>query len=267
MGEEPKVARAALHMWEEPCISGTRGSGTIFFSGCNLQCAFCQNYALSHDGYGKAVTVEGLRAMMRKLVAQDAHNINLVTPTPFLQAIARALDGFDPGVPVVFNSGGYEWEAGLELMRGKVDIYLPDLKYHDNTLGQRLSRVPDYFDRASHALEVMYDQVGSPVIENGLMKRGLWVRHLVLPGHLDDSLAVLEWLSRTFGRKIGLSVMIQYTPCGHIEAFPELHRRLTTLEYQKILRAVDQLDLDGYVQERSSAREEYIPPFDLTGVE
>ena len=205
--------------------------------------------------------------MMRKLVAQGAHNINLVTPTPFLQAIARALDGFDPGVPVVFNSGGYEWEAGLELMRGKVDIYLPDLKYHDNALGQRLSRVPDYFDRASHALEVMYDQVGSPVIENGLMKRGLWVRHLVLPGHLDDSLAVLEWLSRTFGRKIGLSVMIQYTPCGHIEAVPELHRRLTTLEYQKILRAVDQLDLDGYVQERSSAREEYIPPFDLTGVE
>ena len=198
MGADALVARSALHFWEEPCISGERGSGTVFFSGCSLQCVFCQNYDLSHHGKGKRVSVDSLRRMMDDLVAQGAHNINLVNPTHFNAFIAETLTGYDPGVPVVYNSSGYESEEGLALMEGKVDVYLPDFKYFDNQWAERYSAAPDYFETAARALGQMVRQVGKPQLdENGMMTRGVMVRHLVLPGHSGDSKKLLAWLDTT----------------------------------------------------------------------
>ena len=267
MGADALVARSALHFWEEPCISGERGSGTVFFAGCSLQCVFCQNYDLSHHGKGKRVSVSSLRQMMDALVEQGAHNINLVNPTHFNAFIAETLTNYNPGVPVVYNSSGYESDEGLALMDGKVDVYLPDFKYFDNQWGERYSAAPDYFETAARALETMVRQVGAPKKdEQGMMTRGVMVRHLVLPGHSKDSMMLLKWLGENFGDSILLSVMFQYTPFGEAAKYPEINRRLTTMEYRRVLEVVDELGLEGYVQERASASEDYIPDFSFQGV-
>lgn len=267
MGADALVARSALHFWEEPCISGKWGSGTVFFSGCSLQCVFCQNYELSHQGKGKRVSVNSLRHMMKDLVAQGAHNINLVNPTHFNAFIAETLTDFEPGVPVVYNTGGYDSVEGLRLMDGKVQVYLPDFKYDDDTLGLRYSAAPRYAETAEAAIREMIRQVGTPVFdEDGMLLKGVLVRHLVMPGHSKDSLAVIDRLEKAFAGQILLSVMFQYTPFGEASRFPEINRRLTGLEYERVLKRLEDSPLDGYVQERSSAKEEYIPDFNYQGV-
>ena len=262
----PVVARAALHHWEEPVISGTRGSGTVFFSGCTLRCVFCQNHDISAKGFGRPVTVERLRQIFRELVDQGAHNINLVTPTHFAPWILEALEE-DPAVPVVWNTGGYERVETLRALEGKVDIYLPDLKYADSALSAELSAAPDYFDAATAAITEMFRQTGPVVVEDGLMKRGVVIRHLVLPGHLENTRRCIDWVARTFRPgEVLFSLMSQYTPQPGAEGL--LARHVTRGEYRAAVEYMENCGItEGFCQERTSAREEYTPPFDLTGVE
>ena len=269
MPEQPVVARAALHFWEEPCISGEKGSGTIFFSGCNLRCVFCQNQQISQDGFGKEISVEQLRALYWKLIDQGAENINLVTPTHFLGAVAASLWPKLP-VPVVYNCGGYEKVESLRRLEGLVDIYLPDLKYLDSASAARYSLAPDYPQIAIKAIEEMYRQVGDcQMDENGMLQKGLLVRHLVLPGSLENSRAVLDWME-DFARDkdVLFSLMSQYTPVTDLSAYPEINRGLWESEYEEMLEQLEQKqNIAGFVQELSSAREEYIPSFCLEGLE
>ena len=262
----PVVARAALHHWEEPVISGTRGSGTVFFSGCTLRCVYCQNHDISALGFGKPVTVERLRQIFRELVAQGAHNINLVTPTHFTPWILEALEE-DPGVSVVWTTGTYERVETLRWLEGKVDVFLPDLKYADNALSGALSAAPDYFETATAAIGEMFRQTGPVVIEDGLMKRGVLIRHLVLPGHLENTRRCIDWVARTFRPgEVLFSLMSQYTPQPGAEGL--LARHVTRSEYRAAVEYMANCGItEGFCQERTSAREEYTPPFDLTGVE
>ena len=268
MGGEPVIARAALHFDEEPCISGSRGSGAIFFSGCTLRCVFCQNEPISHGEYGAAVTVSRLRAIMERLaVDEEAHNINLVTGTHFVTPILEALD--QPiGVPVVWNSSGFERVETLKALEGKVQVYLPDFKFMDPALSSRLCRASTYPAVAKKAILEMARQVGAPQFDDeGVMTRGLMVRHLILPGHTDDSMAILDWISDYLPPGTYVSLMAQYMPCGHASSHPDIDRRLTQDEYDEVVDHLVGLGLDdGYVQELSSASETYIPKFDLTGV-
>ena len=261
-----RVARAALHMWEEPPISGTHGSGTVFFSGCTLRCAYCQNGSISAGGYGKAITTAHLREIFETLIAQGAHNINLVTPTHFLPWILPALEP-KLSVPVVYNCGGYESVDTLRQLEGKVDIYLPDLKYADGALAGALSGAPDYFPVACAAIREMFRQTGRPVYdENGVMQRGVIVRHLVLPGYPDNTRRVLDWLSETFAPgDVVVSLMSQYTPPAGMTG--RLARRVTAAEYRAAVAYMRACGItDGFVQERTSAAEAYTPAFDGTGV-
>jgi len=268
MGTLPKIARAALHFWEEPCISGTRGSGTVFFSGCALGCRFCQNAAISHGGFGKVISIEQLCDVFRMLEQQGAHNINLVNPTHFSHAVLRALEQYRPSIPVVWNSGGYDCAQTLQTLEGKIDVYLPDLKYIDPALAQAASGADDYFEHARTAILEMYRQTGDAVYdENGMLQRGVIVRHLVLPGHINHTLKLLEFCRDNLPRGIGISVMAQYTPMAEIAGMPELGRRLTAREYRRVESFLFLNDMtNGYMQELSSAKEEYVPPFDLEGV-
>ena len=266
MGTLPRVARAALHMWEEPCISGTRGSGTVFFSGCTLRCAYCQNIAISHGGFGRTVTVQRLSDIFKSLVDQGAHNINLVTATPYVPAILDALDLYRPPVPIVFNSGGYETIETLRMLRGAVDIYLPDLKHVSPRLSALCAKAPDYFEVASAAIAEMCAQTGTPVYDaDGLMQRGTIVRHLILPGCTGDSLRVLDFIHDHLPEGTPVSLMRQYSPIPECK-IKGLDRRITDREYERVLAHLTALHLDGYMQEKSSAKSEYTPPFDLTGV-
>lgn len=264
MGWEPVIARAARHDWEEPCISGPRGSGAVFFSGCNLRCRFCQNYDISALRQGKTVSIERLRAIFEELAAQGVHNINLVTPSHFTLAIREALK--EPlSIPVVFNSGGYDKPGALKLLEGKVQIYLPDMKYSDPRLAAELSAAGDYPEVAKAAIREMFRQTGPYQLdEDGILRSGVLIRHLVLPGELDNSFGVLDWIAETFRPgDVLLSLMCQYTPNGH--GGPE--RRLWAEEYR---RAVDYMKalglLEGYIQDPDSAQSEYTPAFDGTGV-
>ena len=262
MGEAPVIARAALHRWEEPCISGTRGSGTVFFSGCTLRCIFCQNHAISREGLGVEVSEDYLRAAFERLIGEGAHNINLVTPTHFLPAILRALE--QPlCVPVVMNTGGYERVETLRRLDGRMDVYLPDLKYADDELGRRLSGAPDYFTHASRALIEMARQVGAPQYDaEGMMTRGMIVRHLVLPGHLGNTFRALRFIKNELPADTPVSLMAQYTPCVETP-YRALNRRLSRLEYDTVVNEMIRLGLsDGYVQELESADAEFIPPFE-----
>ncbi len=267
MGELPVVARAALHYWEEPPISGTRGSGAVFFSGCNMQCIYCQNREISRGGKGKEVTVERLREIYGELIAQGAHNINLVTGSHFVRPIAASLSPALP-VPVVWNCSGYESLEALHLLEGKVQIYLPDLKYADNALAVKYSNARDYFETATAAVREMFRQVGPyQTDENGLLKSGVVLRHMMLPGCVENTKQVIDWVAENFAPgDILFSFMSQYTPNGECTA-DALGRRLTPEEYAE---AADYLFAagieDGFMQELSSAKEEYVPPFDLTGV-
>ena len=265
MPELPVAARAALHFGEEPCISGTQGSGTVFFSGCSLGCVFCQNENISHKRFGKPITVERLADIFRELEQAGAHNINLVNPTHYAVSIRKALSLYRPNIPVLYNSGGYERVETLKTLEGLVDVYLPDCKYVDPTLSATLSDAPDYFEYASLAIQEMVRQTG-PVTtnENGIVQMGTIVRHLVLPGHTRNSIDVLNWLATV--KDVWVSLMFQYTPCGDLTYHRELQRPLTRWECDKVWGHLSDLRLQGYVQDRKSNGTEMIPAFDLTGV-
>ena len=266
MPEAPVLARAALHMWEEPPISGQNGSGTVFFSGCSLDCVFCQNDQISHQDFGKAVTVERLREICMALIGQGAHNINFVNPTHYAHVIARLLEEPLP-VPVVWNSGGYDRVETLRAMEGKVDIYLPDLKYLTPALSERYSGAADYPEAAVAAIREMVRQTGPCVVEDGLLKRGTVIRHLVLPGRLAEAKRVMDFISEEFpAGTVLFSLMSQYVPQGRASEFPEIDRRLRGSEARNAQAYMEALGLDGFTQEGSAADADYIPPFDLTGV-
>lgn len=270
-GREVKVARAALHFWEEPCISGSRGSGTVFFSGCPLGCVYCQNFEISRGHIGKAIPVERLAEIFLELQKQGAHNINLVTATPYVPQVISALKLARPAlkIPVVYNSSGYERVETLRALKGFVDVYLPDLKYMSSELARRYSGAADYFEVAARALHEMIEQTdGIEYDSEGLMIRGVIVRHLVLPGARRDSIGILNWMSANLPRgKYLLSLMSQYTPIQGLGAFPEINRRVTSLEYDAVVSEAIRLGLTGgFMQQRGSADTAYIPPFDLTGV-
>ncbi|HHY92272.1 MAG TPA: radical SAM protein [Firmicutes bacterium] len=270
-GDRIKVARLALHVWEEPCISGTRGSGTVFFSGCNLRCVYCQNAKISWEGFGTEMTPAELAAGMLRLEEAGAHNINLVTAAPYVPLVVEALDiARTQGLrlPVVYNTSAYEKVETLRLLLGCVDVYLPDLKYASEETARRLSGAPDYFTVATAAIQEMLHQVGGePVFDSeGLMQRGLIVRHLVLPGHLPETYQVLAWIKDHLPRSVPLSLMAQYLPYHLARRFPPLNRRLTEDEYNLAVAAFFDLGLEnGWAQELSAADGDFIPPFDLTG--
>ena len=270
MSDELRIARAGLHLWEEPVISGERGSGTVFFSGCNLRCVFCQNYSISTGGSGKAVSISRLQEIYQELIAQGAHNINLVTPTHYLDQICESLSTPLP-VPVVWNSNGYESVGQLKKLEGKVQIYLPDLKYADNALALKYSSAPDYFEQACRAIDEMFRQTGKFEFDNdGMLKRGVIIRHLILPGQIENSFRVIDYVSSHFSPgDILFGLMRQYTPCGIVsnEKYPELNRAVSDEEYQLVEDHLFASNIeDGYVQDKESASKQYIPPFDNSGV-
>ena len=266
MGTQPKIARAALHMWEEPCISGTRGSGAVFFSGCGLRCVFCQNEAISQQGEGKIVTPARLAEIFRELEAQGAHNINLVTAAHFVPAVLEALSLYRPNIPIVYNSSGYESMETLRMLSGVVDIYLPDYKYIDPNMAAMLSGARDYPEVAFAAIAEMIRQTGAPVYdENGMMQRGTLIRHLVLPGLTGDSMKILTRIRDEFPG-IPVSLMGQYTPCGRALSIPGMDRKIKKKEYARVLAHMEAIGLDGYRQELGSADGAFIPSFDETGV-
>lgn len=266
MGAEPVIARAAPHYDEEPVISGSRGSGAIFFSGCSLRCRFCQNYPISHGGYGRRISVQRLREIYMELIDQGVHNINLVNPTHFSEAILESLEGELP-VPVVWNSGGYEKVDNLMRFEGKIQVYLPDLKYIEPYSGKKYSAAADYFDYAGPALKEMLRQTGPVELnEDGIILKGTIVRHLILPGRAEESMRILEWIADELPGA-WISLMAQYLPFGKVEGVDELNRRLTQDEYDAVVDRLLELGLeDGFVQELSSSDEKYIPAFDFTGV-
>ena len=266
MGEIPRVARAALHFWEEPCISGTRGSGTVFFSGCTLRCAYCQNYSISHQGQGQDISVRRLADIFRELEDQGAHNINLVTGTPFVPAILDALSIYRPSIPIVWNTGGYETVETLKRLEGAVDIYLPDLKHVSPRLAKLCAGAPDYFEIASAALVEMCRQTGAPVYDaDGMMQKGVIVRHLILPGCTGDSIRALDFIAEHLPKDTPVSLMRQYTPEPWCTV-PGLDRRVTDAEYERVLTHFEMLNLPGYTQEKEAADGAFIPNFDGTGV-
>ena len=267
-GPDAVVARAAPHFWEEPCISGSRGSGAVFFSGCSLRCVYCQNRAISSGGVGKTLSSAELRDLFLRLAESGVHNINLVTPTHFSEAIARALEK-PVGVPVVYNCGGYESVETLRMLEGKIDVYLTDMKYSDAGAAAKLSGAPDYFDVARAAVREMSRQVGGYVVDDGgIMTRGLIVRHLILPGYPENTRGVLRWFADEFaGRHVKLSLMSQYFPPEDAAAKGAPDRRLSPEEYAEATELCRELGItDGYFQELDAASKAYVPPFDLTGV-
>lgn len=267
-----KAARAALHFWEEPCISGSSGSGAVFFSGCSLQCVFCQNYDISVNNSGAALSVRRLAEIFLELQKKGAANINLVTACHFLPQVCLALCmAKEQGlrIPIVYNSSGYEETASLKLLEGLVDIYLPDLKYRSPLLSSRYSGAENYFEKASVAIREMFRQTGAPVIDpgTGLMKKGVIVRHLLLPGCAGDSKKILRYLHDTYGNDICISIMNQYTPLKHTAQFPDLNRQITDEEYRRVLSFAEKIGIEnGYIQEGGTAAESFIPRFDGEGI-
>lgn len=262
------VARAAKHMWEEPCISGSSGSGTVFFSGCNLRCAYCQNFEISHECFGMEISDKRLMEIFDELIESGAHNINLVNPTHYASRLAKVLKEYKSAVPIVYNSSGYESVETLKQLEGLVDVYLPDLKYIDSQRSEKYSKAKDYFERASEAIKEMKRQQPNDIFSQDLlMKKGVIIRHLILPKNTNQSIKILKWIKENFSKEAYISIMSQYTPCGQIESFPELQRRLTQREYNKVYDFVVSEEFQNvFIQELSSAKEEYIPPFNLEGV-
>ena len=264
-----RAARAALHFWEEPCISGTKGSGTVFFSGCPLHCRFCQNGVISEKLTGMDISTERLTEIFLALQEQGAHNINLVTAGHFLPWVIPALEAAKPRlcIPVVYNSGGYELAETLRALDGLVEIYLPDFKFFDSETARSYANAPDYPEIAEAVLAEMLRQTGEPVLQDGLLQRGCIVRHLVLPGHRHESIALLRHLAERFGTAAFLlSLMAQYTPMHEDAQYPELNRRITKMEYNSVADAAAALGFDGFTQEKSSASAGYTPDFDLQGI-
>jgi len=292
-GALPKIARAALHFWEEPCISGVNGSGTVFFSGCSLRCVYCQNRKIALGDVGTTVSMERLAEIYLELQGQGAHNINLVTPAHETDAVVRSLERAKRQglkIPVVYNTGSYEKVENLKQLEGLVDVWLPDLKYYSPELSARYSSAPDYFEVAKNAIAEMFRQAGKPVFaplsseqaeaaysqesvgddELQLIKRGVIVRHMVIPTHTADSKRIIEYLYRTYGDDIFISIMSQYTPVIDAEtakAYPELARKLTEREYDAVVDYAIELGVENaFIQEGDVAEESFIPAFDGTGV-
>lgn len=266
MGADPVIARAAPHYDEEPIISGTRGAGTVFFSGCSLRCRFCQNYPISHEGFGKTISVDRLREIYFELIEKGVHNIDLVNPTHFAAAIEASL--WEPlPVPVVWNTGGYEKIETLKRLEGKIQVYLPDLKYIHGHSGRKYSSAADYFEYAGPALKEMLRQTGPVELDDqGVIRRGTVIRHLILPGCADESMKILDWIAENM-EGAWISLMAQYLPFGDVQGLDQLDRRLTEEEYESVVDHLMELGLeDGFVQELSSSDEKYIPSFDLTGI-
>lgn len=267
-----RAARAALHFWEEPCISGDCGSGTVFFSGCSLQCIFCQNHEIALGESGRAISVERLSRIFLELQEKGAANINLVTAGHFIPQVCRALelskaDGLS--IPIVYNTGSYEEVGSLRLLEGLVDIWLPDLKYFSGDLSARYSSAPDYFQAATAAIAEMFRQTPAAVFDTqtGLMQRGIIVRHLMLPGQAADSKKILRYLHTTYGDAIYISIMNQYTPLAGVSEIPELNRKVAPEEYRRVLDFADRIGIEnGFMQEDGTAAESFIPPFDYEGV-
>ncbi len=263
----PKIARVAPHFGEEPCISGTRGSGAVFFSGCNLKCVFCQNYEISRLSRGKSVTSEELADYYRQLEKQEVHNINLVNGCHYLPAIIESFRNFTPSVPVIYNSSGYEKPESLRLLNGIVSVYLPDFKYSDSEIAKEYSSAGDYPQIALAAIDEMVKQTGQPQFDNnGMILSGVIVRHLVLPNHTTNSINALKMLKQNFGDDILVSLMSQYTPWGKANEYKKLSRKITNREYSKVSDYMFTLNLDGFMQELSSADSQFIPEWDLADV-
>lgn len=264
-GKDIKIAKVMLHHWEEPVISGdenSKGSGAIFFSNCNLKCVYCQNYEISHSSVGKIVSPEQLANLFKKLEDDGVLNINLVTPTHYSQEILQALKIYKPKIPVVWNTGGYEDVNMLEKLKDFVDIFLTDLKYFSSELSLKYSCAKDYFEKCSKAILKMREISGKDEFENGLMKKGLIIRHMILPSHTDDSLKVLDWIKQNLGTKTFVSLMNQYTPFGQAEKYPEIAKKLKPLEYKRVKNYMINLGFEnGFVQESGSANTCYIPDF------
>ena len=259
--EEAILAGAELHFWEEPYLAGGGASGAVFFSGCNLKCVFCQNAPISLSLKGEKVTPQGLAEVFRRLEDEGAENIDLITPTPYVPIIKAALDLYRPTLPVIYNCGGYERVETIRSLEGYVDVYLPDYKYYDDALALRYSGAPDYRAHVEAAIMEMRRQV-TDVVEEGVLKRGVAVRHLVLPTHTRDSIHVLDRICALLGKDVYLSVMSQYTPCGQLDRFPEITRPLTALEYKAVIAHAEKLGFENaFMQEMSAASRDYIPAF------
>lgn len=263
----PVVARAALHLWEEPVVSGKRGAGTVFFSGCSLGCVFCQNDPISHKDFGKTVTVERLAEIFRELEAQGAECIDLVNPTHFAHVLPRAIEESGVSVPFVWNSGGYDTIETVRALAPYIQVWLPDLKYLTPERAARYSGAADYPEAAKAAIKEMYARSGPVRMENGLLKRGVLIRHLLLPVGLNEAKAVMDWIAETFPKgEVLFSLMGQYTPCGDLTSYPELSRVVRPSELRHAVEYMEALGLSGFTQDAASADAEYIPSFDLTGV-
>lgn len=258
-----KISKIMLHKYEEPIISGKKkGSGAIFFSGCNLKCVFCQNYPISQGGKGKIFTISEFIESMKKLEARGANNINLVSPTQFAFQIATALKIYKPKIPVVWNSNGYETEEMIEMLRDLVDIFLVDFKYFDDSLAQKYSKAPNYVANASKVLIKMKFLQPNDIIENGLMKKGIIIRHLVLPSHSSDSIKCLQFIADNLGRDSIVSIMSQYEPRYDAKNYPEINRKIRPIEYKRVVNYALKLGLkNAYVQDLTSADSRYTPKF------
>lgn len=270
-GAKIKVALASLHYYEEPCISGENGSGTVFFSNCNLGCAFCQNYKISSEGFGKEIEVHDLANTFISLQNKNANNINLVSPTPYAHQIIEAIEiarqkGLN--IPIIYNCGGYENVETIKMLDGYIDVYLPDFKYADNDIALKYSNAKNYFEYSTKAIIEMYKQVGNPKFdENGLIQKGIIIRHLVLPSHIENSKKVLKWIDENIDKNVYVSIMAQYFPTGNASKFKEIDRKLTEEEYREIEEYLYSLEIEnGYMQELEEHEEEYVPNFDLSGI-
>ena len=266
--DKVKIALYSIHNFEEPCISGTKGSGTIFFSNCNMNCIYCQNYEISQLGKGKEITIQELADIMIKQQEKGVENINLVTPTSYTLQIIEAIKiAKQKGlkIPIVYNTNGYENVETLKLLEGYVDIYLPDLKYYNDEISKKYSKVDNYFEIATNAIKEMYRQVGQPVLdEEGIMKKGLMIRHLVLPNNIENSKNVLRWIKENLDNNIYVSIMAQYFPTYKAKETDDLNRKLTKKEYEEIENYLYDLNLEnGYIQELGEHEEEYVPKWDI----
>lgn len=266
MGKLPVVARVAPHFGEEPCISGKNGSGTIFFSGCTLKCVYCQNYEISTEKKGKIITAKQLADCYKLLEQKGVHNINLVTADHFVHSIVESLEIYKPKIPIVYNCSGYTSPKTLNMLDGFVDVYLPDFKYSDNALAVKFSSAPNYVNTAISAIKEMIFQVGFPQYDkDGMIQKGVIVRHLVLPAHTRNSIGVLELIKKHFGTQVLVSLMCQYIPSGRADEFKKINRKLTQREYEKVKFTLYSEGLDGFTQDLSSATEEYVPKWDFDG--
>ena len=256
-------------MWEEPCISGTNGSGTVFFTNCNLNCIYCQNYEISNLGKGKEITVEHLAEIFLKQQKKGAHNINLVTPTTYVYQIIEAIKiakSKGLSIPIIYNSNGYENVDTIKLLNGYIDVYLPDLKYYTNELSKKYSKVDNYFEIATKAIKEMYKQVGKAQFDkNGLIKKGVIIRHLILPNHIQNTKNILKWIKNNIPNDIYVSIMAQYFPTYKAKEDDLINRKLNKKEYKQVLNYLYSLDLEnGYIQDLGEHEEEYVPNFDLS---